>query len=411
MNVHIKWGPKKIDLILHEDKPIIAFMQDIQNITGVPIARQRLTARRTIVKPDGNWPPGLVKDGMIFMLIGTAELPPVIVPHEEEEEINEISEADPLQAPGILVGLKNFGNTCYLNACLQTLRNLPLLAQICKEADPPNIGSNNILARSFCDFIRNFPVRLPDFIATLRRVNPMFAEIDPESGAPRQQDASECWNTIINSLISAIGGQIDSLFSIGYIVHSVCPELENIEVSRDDVDDRLRCFITSETRAIEMGISMDSSIEKMNEELGRNVIWNEHREITRLPPYLTIQMMRFTYKKDENVTAKIVRKVDMPMRLDTLNWLGSTLRQEVVAKRDAAGISSSNAGFYGLKAVLTHRGRSANSGHYITHVRFGDRWIRYDDEKVKEVPEEDIMALNGSSDWHTSYILIYEALE
>ena len=412
MNVLVRWGTKKIEVVLHPDKPILSFMEDLEKLTGVPINRQKLAMKRKPIKPGGNWDPNEIKEGTQFMLIGTAELPPVPIerPKEEEEQVPD-EPISPLDAPNVMVGLKNFGNTCYLNACLQTLRNLPKLADICRDSDPPRTSKSNQLTHAFCDFIRNFPARLPDFIVALRQFNPMFGELDPETHAPRQQDASEAWACILNALIDSIGPVVQNLFSIGFIVHETCPEIEGLSKTIEDFDDRLRCFITSETRQLEGGISMDSSFEREDPTLGRNVLCNTHREISRLPPYLTVQMMRFTFKTDENIVAKIVRKVEMPFRLDTLQWLSPELRAKVVAKRDAAGLNKSDAGYYRLKAVITHRGRSANSGHYITHVRFEDQWVRYDDEKVKEVSEEDISALSGASDWHTSFLLIYEALE
>jgi ubiquitin carboxyl-terminal hydrolase 14 len=59
--------------------------------------------------------------------------------------------------------------------------------------------------------------------------------------------------------------------------------------------------------------------------------------------------------------------------------------------------------------VLTHRGRTADGGHYITHVKVKNHWFRFDDMTIKEVEETDIEQLSGSADWHTSSYIIYEA--
>lgn len=37
---------------------------------------------------------------------------------------------------------------------------------------------------------------------------------------------------------------------------------------------------------------------------------------------------------------------------------------------------------YTLKGVVFHRGTSARSGHYFAYIRFNDRWVRLDDDKV-----------------------------
>ena len=44
-------------------------------------------------------------------------------------------------------------------------------------------------------------------------------------------------------------------------------------------------------------------------------------------------------------------------------------------------------GLYDLVAVLTHKGRSADSGHYISWVKQDNgKWIEFDDEEPPSVP-------------------------
>ena len=70
-------------------------------------------------------------------------------------------------------------------------------------------------------------------------------------------------------------------------------------------------------------------------------------------------------------------------------------------------------GLYDLVAVLTHVGRAADSGHYIGWVKdftsTTDGWLKFDDDKVSPVKEEDISKLEGGGDWHTAYICLYRA--
>jgi len=67
-------------------------------------------------------------------------------------------------------------------------------------------------------------------------------------------------------------------------------------------------------------------------------------------------------------------------------------------------------GFYDLTAVLTHKGRSADSGHYVSWVKRDDgSWTEFDDEKPIPRTEEDVLALKGGGDHHMSYILCYKA--
>jgi len=70
---------------------------------------------------------------------------------------------------------------------------------------------------------------------------------------------------------------------------------------------------------------------------------------------------------------------------------------------------SNNSGWYNLKGVLTHKGRSIDAGHYIGWTKQGDNWVKFDDDKVTIVKQEEILDLSGGGDWHTAYILLYEA--
>ncbi|VEN44818.1 unnamed protein product [Callosobruchus maculatus] len=71
-------------------------------------------------------------------------------------------------------------------------------------------------------------------------------------------------------------------------------------------------------------------------------------------------------------------------------------------------LGSNNSGYYTLQAVLTHKGRSSSSGHYVGWVRqSGDNWIKCDDDNVCPVTTEEILKLSGGGDWHCAYVLLY----
>ena len=59
-------------------------------------------------------------------------------------------------------------------------------------------------------------------------------------------------------------------------------------------------------------------------------------------------------------------------------------------------VGSNNSGYYELQAVLTHKGRSSSSGHYVAWVRRkGDDWLMFDDENVTGITSEDVLKLSG----------------
>ena len=76
------------------------------------------------------------------------------------------------------------------------------------------------------------------------------------------------------------------------------------------------------------------------------------------------------------------------------------------------GVPDDFSGIYELFGVVTHKGRDADSGHYIGWVRQAegsDTWWRFDDDVVTEVLTAEIMALRGGGDWHTAYLNFYRA--
>ena len=59
-------------------------------------------------------------------------------------------------------------------------------------------------------------------------------------------------------------------------------------------------------------------------------------------------------------------------------------------------VGSNNSGYYELQAVLTHKGRSSNSGHYVAWTKYkGDTWIECNDDDVNPIHIEDVLKLSG----------------
>ena len=58
---------------------------------------------------------------------------------------------------------------------------------------------------------------------------------------------------------------------------------------------------------------------------------------------------------------------------------------------------SNNSGFYQLQAILTHKGRSSCSGHYVGWIRRGKEWFKCDDETVTPIHEDDVWLLCPTS--------------
>ncbi|KAL7926736.1 ubiquitin carboxyl-terminal hydrolase 14 [Trichoderma austrokoningii] len=92
------------------------------------------------------------------------------------------------------------------------------------------------------------------------------------------------------------------------------------------------------------------------------------------------------------------------------------------ALRDDDGANQS--GLYELRAVVTHQGASADSGHYTAYIKKtgavdpksgkkekeDGNWWWFNDDKVSEVAVDKVEALAGGGESHSALILLYKAI-
>lgn len=102
--------------------------------------------------------------------------------------------------------------------------------------------------------------------------------------------------------------------------------------------------------------------------------------------------------------------------------------EEVVVPAVGPGLPSNFQGIYELFAVVTHKGRDADGGHYMAWVKadkyndnnktkkkivdsddINEDWFVYDDDEVSPCKTEDVLKLKGGGDWHMSYLNFYRA--
>lgn len=206
----------------------------------------------------------------------------------------------------------------------------------------------------------------------------------------------------------------------------------------------MKCNIDSTVNHLIEGLKLglQGDREKTSSQLGKLAIFKGQGQIVSVPEYLTIQMVRFFYKADIQQKAKILRKVAFPMVLDLYDLCSDGLKESLNGPRMAfkeaedvaVGISKKQksadgeaipqdtsssqtwshggalTGRYELIGIVTHKGRSADSGHYVSWTRKEDgQWIQFDDENMIPRTQEDVLALSGGGDWHMAYLLLYKA--
>lgn len=249
---------------------------------------------------------------------------------------------------------------------------------------------------------------------------------------------------------------IDEYFGGEYETTMKCVETEDEPTSTTtETFYQLSCFIEKEVKYMQSGLKagLEGELIKNSPTLGRDARYQKTNKLKRLPAYLTVQMVRFFYKGKEAVNAKILKDIKFPMSLDVFDLCTPELQQRLMPARDkfkaeedkrvevaqmekqmknvgakpdathttcnqptrkepfsfADDAGSNNSAYYELQAVLTHKGRSSSSGHYVAWVKSSkqDEWLMFDDENVSMVTSEDILKLSGGGDWHCAYVLLY----
>ncbi|CAD6200012.1 unnamed protein product [Caenorhabditis auriculariae] len=454
--VNVKWGREKYEVEVNPSEPTIVFKSKLYSLTNVVPERQKLIAKG-ITFGDESWEGITITPGMTFMLMGSVgEIPRVPV---ESIEVISTPEEKAREAKRIILplGCNNLGNTCYLNSVLQVFHRLPELR---RGIATPHVARDQMMFQVFKTFkeidgLTRLTCAAPYMLLNnLMTEYPQFASVD--ANGPQQQDANEVFMALLEKMLRVTDGNPEPgkkprcYFKGVFSTEMKCLESET-EPSITSNEDfyQLSCFLSQEVKYIQTGIKngLKTEISKNSPTLGRDVKWLKTELITRLPMYLPIQIVRFFYKEAIQTTAKILKDVKFPLVLDVFDFCSPELqnklrpmraaikeqddalieiesKKKMMDKDEAAklkddgvllptefpdDVGSNNSGFYDLKAVVTHKGRSVKSGHYVAWVRIRDQWVLCDDENISFCTAEDVLKTSGGGDWHTAYILLYES--
>lgn len=504
--VKVKWSNGKTTLEgveLNKNDPPAVFKAQLLTLTGVPVERQKLMFKGTVVKDDV-WPDNFeVNENSMFMLMGSSEKLPE-APVEKPKFVEDMSENELAAALDLPNGLTNLGNTCYMSATIQCLKTVPELREALKRFDiklsllatianePNNQGVTAALRDLYATMDTSSVSEPVILLRMLHSTIPRFAQRG-EGNTFQQQDANECWTELTRILQqnlksldenSKYSNFVDQYFSGVFEAEMKCDESEDEPATKSEENFlQLSCFISQDVRYMQAGLisRMKETITKFSPTLNRDASYTKTSRINRLPAYLTIQFVRFHYKGNVQTNAKLLRDVKFSMVLDvhelctkelqeklapmralykkaddlsatskaksvssptteaepenspsavkpvSVSSSGESTSTELVSAETSSARSkflandvdelkkytfeddpgSNNSGFYELKAVLTHKGRSSASGHYVAWIKRDDQWFMCDDEIVTPVDSEEILKLSGGGDWHCAYVCLY----
>ncbi|CAK9014042.1 unnamed protein product [Durusdinium trenchii] len=370
------------------------------------------------------------------------------------------------------------------HATLQCLHHLPDLRTSIHAYQPPAAEGRDIDAVLTAQ-LRSVNTQLTSttdsivpmqFVMALRQRFPRFAEM--QNGAYMQQDADECLRGLLTSLATTLPGssessnRVDELF--GYRLKSSLKCLECDEEPPQESEELTRvlmCHLGTQTEPVShitqgVQLSLKEHIEKNSPVLGRNAQYEKTSTLESLPPYLIVQFARFGYKGANEwagtsaAKVKLTRKCAFTHTFDILECASDDLKKKLSVGRlrkkevedaelerlkkaldksakdedvemkpveDAAaaaavGVEELDTGYYQLVGIISHKGRTADGGHYVgwtLHKKADgkdlkdDQWVLFDDDEVSFVSWKDMTGMStdlcgGKADTQIAYINIYK---
>lgn len=497
--IKLKWGKEEFDITIEEGSTVEIFKTQVWTLTQVPMDRQKYLG----------FPGGMLKDsddlmakvaklkaGAKITLVGTAEGGELKAPVEKvvfEEDLTPEEKAKILKEKKVEAcpaGLRNLGNTCYLNASLQCLLGVKDLRKSLETFSPPSAEERDIdsvLTAQFKSVISQLSnttdsIAPLQFVMALRQRFPRFAEM--ENGRYMQQDADECLRGLLTVLAGTLqkpdgGNVVDDLF--GFKLKSTLKCLECDEEPPQTTEDAQRvllCHLGTQTEPVShihqgVQLSLKEHIEKNSPVLGRNAQYEKNARLSSLPRYLVVQFARFGYKGANEWAGtsaskvKLTRKCAFSATFDAFDCADDELKKTLSVGRvkkkeqeDEAlererqqgkpGKSSSSSapanaeedvdmkpaedvemkpgqeeldtGYYQLIGVVSHKGRTADGGHYVgwtLHRKADgkelkdDKWVLFDDDDVSFLSWKEMCGVGtdltgGKADTQIAYINIYK---
>ncbi|XP_062516621.1 ubiquitin carboxyl-terminal hydrolase 3-like [Corticium candelabrum] len=335
------------------------------------------------------------------------------------------------------VGLRNLGNTCFMNSVLQSLSNIKEFTlyfmrlpsfDSCREKSRGSHGyftrqkgPDENMESSLVEEVRKCVCALCNEGAAPHSPDTLFAvvwQIVPRFRGYQQQDAHEFLRYLLDKLHSELleyakrnnssrqtivsgifGGQLRSEVN--------CLTCESLSIKHDPILDlsldipqqfvnmrgkgRPQCRIQDCLASFVQKEELDETefyqcTRCQSRQRSTKKLW-----MTSLPPVLCLHLKRFRFTN--MFRTKIDIHVQFPiMGLDMLPFLYATEETQKAACQN----------YYDLAAVIVHHGSGVSSGHYTAYAcsQIAGTWFHFNDSTVTEVSTEQVASCKA-------YILFY----
>ena len=299
-----------------------------------------------------------------------------------------------------LVGLKNGGATCYMNAVLQQLHATAEQSERILGLQPPALSSPTRSSQP--KYGENMFLQFQHLLGNLSESQLKF--YSPEGfwkafklwGQPinlhEQQDAFEFFNNLtdqVDDVLKARGEErvYQSQFGGEFVDQKICQECPHrselaepfmslsVSTRTGNLDDSLEQFVKGEL--------LEGDNAYLCEECDEKRTTLKRLCIKTLPKTLVIHLKRFDYDWERNKAFKFDNYFSFPSQLDMLPYTQVGVEGTDKQKRDVSSL-------YTLHGVIVHSGQ-ANAGHYYSFIkkRGTGEWYKFNDDTVTSIKMTD----------------------
>ncbi|RLV92739.1 hypothetical protein DV515_00013681 [Chloebia gouldiae] len=247
-----------------------------------------------------------------------------------------------------LSGIKNQGGTCYLNSLLQTLLFTPEFREALFSLGPEELGTLDDSRKPDAK-VRIIPLQLQRLFAQLLLLDQQAASTTDltesfgwsDHEEMRQHDVQELnrilFSALETSLVGTSGHDLINRLYHGIVVNQiVCKECKNVSERQEDFLD------------LTVAVKGVAGLEE--------ALWNMYSaKLRKLPPFLTISLLRFNFDFEKCERYKETSCYTFPIQINLRPFCEQTEMDD-------------SEYMYELFSVIIHKG-GCYGGHYHVYIR------------------------------------------
>jgi ubiquitin C-terminal hydrolase len=309
---------------------------------------------------------------------------------EEDEKEKKSTKANNIVKTAVVckapIGFSNLGNTCYLNATIQCMLNVPAFVhEIQKNAENSKETS---VTRALSEIVKQGENKESVTLTSLARVKSALECHFPSVFAgTNQQDAHECFVRILEALELEHPDSYECPFSFNVSVEMRCKNCKHKTLIEEGGNVDIGLDLPSscpEELSIERLLTVRyfkaERIHKNCDGCGdKDVVHGLRRRLLTHPKALVIHLKRFVFHAPTTTTKTSSRWAP------TFSKNASIVQVPQNLSRTSLMISSGTD--MSLSGIVHHHGSRVESGHYIADVyREPSSWYRCNDSIVTKAP-------------------------